>query len=156
MLNIHLLAVGSLKDRHLAACYNEYLKRLSPYARLQVRELSARPFGRHDRAQSLAEEGRRLEEAVRKIRQVEPQAKAYLLAERGRQFDSRQFARWLEKEGSVIFLLGGALGFSPEMYQNYPSISLSPLTFPHELARVILLEQLFRAAAISAGKEYHY
>jgi hypothetical protein len=56
----------------------------------------------------------------------------------------------------LILVLGGSLGFSDGLYNNYPSLSLSPLTFPHELARVVIMEQLYRAATILQKKNYHY
>ena len=163
MLKIKIVAVGSVKSSELSSLCGEYSRRLRPFARVEVVEVAHEPFrdiGEKEKAQ-LAE----AERILRVARNVERQrvgdtryalrdvGSMILLEEKGREFNSVEFAKYLSKLGEsgqeICFVIGGALGL-------HPSISLSPLTFPHEMARLILLEQIYRAATIMAGKTYHY
>jgi len=155
MLDIILLTVGKTKNADYGALAGEYQKRLRPYAKLRVVELAPTSFSATNQEKAKAEEGKRIEYFLT-AQAAQAERKIYLLAERGKTFTSPELALWLEKNSSLVLVIAGALGFSPELYQKYPQISLSPLTFPHELARVILLEQIYRAATILQGKDYHY
>ena len=152
MLDITLLAVGKIKDKNLSALAQEYLKRLRPFARLKVVELPAVAFSSALQTKAKELEGEKIENFLEK----NPDALCYLLSERGEMFDSLTFATWLEKKSPLILVIAGSLGFSPFLVKKYPKLSLSALTFPHELARVILLEQIYRAATILQHKNYHY
>lgn len=156
MLDITLVAVGKIKESFWREAFEEYAKRLKPYARLKVIELPAEPFSKGGKEKTKEIEGKRIMDYLEKQSREFGVLSAYLLAERGRTFDSPTLAVWLEKNSPLTLIVGGALGFSDELYERYPQISLSPLTFPHELARVVLMEQLYRAATILNGKEYHY
>lgn len=156
MLDITLVAVGSVKNKAIAGLVSEYEKRLRPYARLKIRELPARSFSDKSQEAAKKQEEQAIIEYLNKLKIAGSSAKVYLLAESGRSFTSSQLAVWLNKSGPVVFILGGALGFSRQLKNDYPSLSLSPLTFPHELARLIFFEQLYRAATIIQGKNYHY
>jgi 23S rRNA (pseudouridine1915-N3)-methyltransferase len=156
MLDITIVAIGKIKDAHYLAAFSEYVKRLKPYARLEVSELPAASFSLNNQAKARDLEGRAITEFLFKNSKKQNSSQVYLLAERGKTFTSPEFASWLDKNQSLILVVGGALGFSPELYQRYPQISLSSLTFPHELARVVLVEQLYRAATIINNKSYHY
>lgn len=156
MLDITLVAVGKIKEAFWREAFTEYAKRLKPYARLKVIELPAEPFSKGGKEKAKEIEGKRIMDYLEKQSREAGASSVYLLAERGRTFASPTLAGWLEKNSPLILIIGGALGFSDELYGRYPQISLSPLTFPHELARVVLIEQLYRAAAILHGKEYHY
>ncbi len=154
MLDIAIIAVGGLKFRPWAEAAAEYIKRLKPYARLKVIEVEAAPFNHSSRAKSRQEEAERLGRALEKIAFG---ASVFLLEEGGEALDSLALARRLEKINQpLVFVIGGALGLEPNFSGRYPKLSLSPLTFTHEMARVILLEQLYRAATIIGGKTYHY
>ncbi len=152
MLDITLVAIGKIKDKSYSALALEYAKRIRPYARLKIIELEAVPFSEKLRNKAKDFEGEKINNFLNKNKEVV----VYLLAERGESFNSLKLADWLEKKSPLIFVLGGALGFSDDLYKKYPSLSLSPLTFPHELARVVLLEQVYRAATILQNKSYHY
>jgi len=153
MWDITILAVGKLKEKHWQAASAEYLKRLKPYAKITVEELRAEPFSAATREKSKKVEASRIEDYLKK----RPGSLVMLLAESGRRTDSYIFAETLKNVNQpLILVIGGALGFKEELFETYPKISLSKLTFPHELARVILLEQLYRAAAILNNKTYHY
>jgi 23S rRNA (pseudouridine1915-N3)-methyltransferase len=156
MLDITLLVVGKIKEKYWQAAFLEYAKRLKPYARLRVVELAAAPFSKNDKEKAKGIESGRILDFLQKSASKSNPNPVYLLAERGRVFSSPAFAAWLDKNQSLLLVVGGALGFSDELYRRYPQISLSPLTFPHELARVVLLEQLYRAATIINNKDYHY
>jgi 23S rRNA (pseudouridine1915-N3)-methyltransferase len=153
MLDIILIAIGKIKDKRLADLANDYAKRLKPYARLKVVELEAVSFSENNKEAARKFEGEKIENFLNK--QADNRL-IYLLAERGERFDSPKLALWLNNKNPLILVLGGSLGFSDELYEKYPSLSLSALTFPHEMARVILLEQIYRATTILKNKNYHY
>lgn len=152
MLDIILITVGKIKEPGLLDLADQYLNRLKPYAKLKLVELPASSFSPVNQEKAKAAESARITEALSKQsgRQI------YLLAERGKEFSSPALATFLAESGPLTLVIGGALGFSAQLYAKYPQLSLSPLTFPHELARVILLEQLYRATTILSDKKYHY
>ncbi|MFA5184615.1 MAG: 23S rRNA (pseudouridine(1915)-N(3))-methyltransferase RlmH [Patescibacteria group bacterium] len=156
MLDITILAIGQLKDRQYQALFSDYLKRLRPYARLKVVELPSVPFAGNNQVQAKNFEAETIENFLLKMERKQSPAAVYLLAERGQNFSSPEFAAFLNKKQPLILIVGGALGFSDRLYAQYPQISLSPLTFPHELARVVLAEQIYRATTIINKKIYHY
>ena len=156
MLDITIVAIGPLKEKHFQAAFSEYEKRLRPYARLKVVELPSVSFSKNNQAQAKNFEAETIENFLLKMERKQSSAAVYLLAERGQNFSSPEFAAFLNKKQPLILIVGGALGFSDRLYAQYPQISLSPLTFPHELARVVLAEQIYRATTIINKKLYHY
>lgn len=156
MLDINLVTIGSLKDKFLQVLATEYIKRLRPFARLKIQELNPTPFSDSNREEVKKRESQDLMSFLDKRFLGDDKNKIFLLAERGRLFNSQEFANFLNKDGSFVFVLGGALGFSSDLYQRYKQISLSPLTFPHDLARIVFLEQIYRASTILGSKTYHY
>lgn len=156
MLNITLLAIGELKEKHYQAIFLEYEKRLRPYVRFKTVELPSVAFSQNNQDQAKAKEEKSISNYLAKNSKENKLSPVYLLAERGQSFTSPQLAAWLEKNESLTLIIAGALGFSDHLYQRYPQISLSFLTFPHELARLVLVEQIYRAATIINQKNYHY
>lgn len=159
MLDLTIVSYGKIKEKAYQKMIEEYLKRLKPLARLKYIELEAVPFSDKNQEAVKRLEGERLNNYLEKYlssNSSKSSSLVYLLAERGKKFDSPDFANWLNKEQPLVLVIGGALGFSEEIYNSYPSLSLSDLTFPHELARLILLEQIYRAATILTNKKYHY
>lgn len=156
MLDLTIISFGAIKERAYQKMSAEYLKRLKPFARLKYIELEALPFSAKNLEAVKRLEGERLNNYLEKFLSRNSNAVVYLLAERGLKFNSLDFAYWLNKKQPLVLVVGGASGFSEEIYNSYPSLSLSELTFPHELARLILLEQIYRAATILQGKNYHY
>ena len=152
MIDITLVVIGKIKDKSYLSLITEYLKRIKPFARIKIVELEATPFSEKLREKAKEFEGEKIENYLSK----QKEAVVFLLAERGKLLSSVELATWFEKKSPLVLILGGALGFSDDLYKKYPSLSLSPLTFPHELARVILLEQIYRAATILQNKSYHY
>ncbi|NCT54609.1 23S rRNA (pseudouridine(1915)-N(3))-methyltransferase RlmH [Candidatus Falkowbacteria bacterium] len=157
MLDITLISVGKIKDKNLATLAQDYIKRLKPFAKLKIIEVEASPIISNNQTATKVLEGERLLKIIKLEEEKARGGVVYLLAERGKIFNSSpDLAAWLNKNNPLILVLGGALGFSDDLYKNYPQISLSPLTFPHELARVIFLEQFYRASLINMKKAYHY
>lgn len=153
-MRITLVAVGRLKERWFRDAADEYLKRLAPYASVRVAEISDRDLT-HDESRAVSQEG------VDVLRAIPDGARVIALDIGGRQMSSEQFADHLGElalrgESAVTFVIGGAGGLAQEVRSRADeSISLGPMTLPHQLARVVLLEQLYRAFRIQRGEPYH-
>lgn len=152
MLNITIIAIGKVKEVYWKEAILEYQKRLGPYARLKIEELKAEAFSDSTREKAKKAESDNIELYLEKKKNAE----IYLLSEHGELFDSLSFAKKMDKGQEIVLVIAGTQGFDKVLAAKYPRISLSPLTFPHELARVVLLEQLYRAATILNQKDYHY
>jgi 23S rRNA (pseudouridine1915-N3)-methyltransferase len=153
MNKITIVAVGKIKEKFWQTGITEYVKRLKPYTVLNFVEIKAEAFSNQNKKQAQIIENQRLIKALEKYNQQN----IYLLAEAGQEFDSLKFAKFIASTPEMILVIGGALGWAEEIKQKYPqNISLSQLTMPHEMARVVLLEQIYRATSIIKGKEYHY
>ena len=141
---LKLVLIGKLKDRAIQARCDEFAKWLSPYAKLEIVELPD---------SNVAKEGL----AIVKVLEKERSAAVVVLSEEGRQFTSTEFAAKLGSfDRKVVFVIGGPCGLAPEVKQRADLLwSLSKLTFTHELARLLLMEQLFRATNILHGGSYH-
>jgi 23S rRNA (pseudouridine1915-N3)-methyltransferase len=147
----HLIVVGKLKDSHLEAIENDYLKRINN-PELIIHEVKAS-------AENKEAEG---EAVLKKVRDLSQGGSSHLVAmtEWGKRSTSVAFAEWtkslIERPAKVFFLIAGAEGFSDEVLKACQErISLSELTFPHKLARILLVEQLYRAQTIRGGHPYH-
>ena len=155
MLKIRIIALGKFKEKAYLELEKEYLKRLTPYAKIKVVELPEVPYRGGENLERIKEK-----EAENIVKQLPENGIVILLEEKGALRSSLDFAQFLERTGGLgkelVFVLGSGIGLhsSLKSYSNY-SISLSPLTFPHNMTRVILEEQLYRACTILAGKEYH-
>ncbi len=158
-MQINILAVGRLKERYLREAQAEYLKRLSAYARVNVVEVADEsvPEG----ASAGTEEKIRLREAGRLARHIPPGAHVVALDREGGPLTSEEFADFLAGLGlqgmsQVAFIIGGTLGLSDTILRSaHRRLSFSRMTFPHQLIRIILLEQVFRAFKIARGEPYH-
>lgn len=153
-MRITLLAVGRLKERWWREAADEYLKRLRPYADVREVEVPDRDVTA-DETRALREEGAAL------VRALPDGAHAVALEIGGRGMSSEAFAARLDElavggRGHVAFLVGGPAGLAPEVLARADErLSLGPMTFPHQMARVVLLEQVYRAFRISRGEPYH-
>lgn len=157
MFKVEILAVGSQKNASYRTLNHEYLKRLAPFVKISVRHLEAVAFTSvSQREQIRAKEGEKIRLALSKT------SKRILLTESGKLFDSLQFAKqlpiWSEHESQpMTFIIAGPLGHDRSLEELVDEkLSLSPLTFPHEMTLAILLEQLYRGVTILTGKTYHY
>lgn len=155
MWNITVVAVGKVKEPYFRDAIEEYAKRLGPYVKLAFQELKPEPFhGEGDKLKAKKVEGERLITFLEK----RPESYVIILDERGKKYSSPTFARHLEKISQpIIFVIGGSLGIDERIVEQYKnSISLSEMTFPHEMARMVLVEQIYRAVTILKEKEYHH
>lgn len=159
MLGITILAVGRLGEKYLTDACAEYAKRLNAYCKLQIIEvpefrLPERPSDT-DIARGLQREG----EAI--LARLPRSGAVAALCIEGKEITSQELAgtldKWaLEAKGNVTFIIGGSWGLSDEVKRAaHLRLSLSRMTFPHQLARLMLLEQIYRALNISHGGKYH-
>ena len=138
---IRLLAIGKMKDRNYAALTEQYLKRVRPWARLEVVELKDQGPDREARAM---------------VERVGPSGHVVAMDERGETMTSRELGGLLATHGSIAFLIGGPDGLGDAARARADrTLSLSAMTFPHELARLMLVEQIYRGLAINRGHAYH-
>ena len=158
MIRIRIACVGRIREDYLLAAQAEYLKRLSRYARVEVVELpdEAAP-GSPTPAQRDAVLKK---ESVRALKAMEGFDQTVALCVEGKELDSPAFSGLLadcDRSGrSVCFIIGGSLGLAEAIKARATArISLSRLTFPHRLARIVLLEQVYRGFKILKGEQYH-
>ena len=158
-MKVTILAIGHLKEDYWKKAIAEYAKRLSPYLKLEILEVDDEKTP--DQASAAEEEQIKRKEGERLLKKLPKDACVIALAIDGRQFDSESLAAHLEKhmvagDSHLAFLIGGSLGLSQEVLKAADEkISFSKLTFPHQMMRVILLEQVYRCMRILRGEPYH-
>jgi len=159
MQRITLLCVGRLKEKFYADAAAEYGKRLSRYCKLEIVEL---PEERLPEDPSAAQIEAALAKEAESIRgKLPPSSSLVALCVEGRMRSSEELAQLMETwsnrgEKRLVFLIGGSHGLHESVKaQAWAKLSMSPMTFPHHLARVMLLEQIYRAYQINAGTKYH-
>ena len=159
MMSVTLLCVGKLKENFYKEACAEYAKRLSPFCRLTVLEL---PEEKLPQAPSQAQIDAALAREAAAIRaKIPPNTRVTALCVEGRMRSSRELAQMFpdlafSRDRGVTFLIGGSYGLDEGLKNEAQSrLSMSPMTFPHHLARVMLLEQLYRAFQINGGTKYH-
>ena len=158
MLKIDIIAVGKMSHPFLSDGCTEYLKRIAPYYQLSVIEVAEekqRGEGGAEVARILKHEGERLLRLIGKRKGL-----TVALAVEGARISSEQFAAFLDDvsdhASQISFLIGGSYGLSDDVKQRADRlISLSDMTFPHQIARMLLTEQLYRAATINNGIKSH-
>jgi len=158
-MEIKILCVGKLKERYLREAADEYIKRLSPYARLTVVEAADEktPDSPTERQSELIKDT----EGARILKSVRDDDCVIALAIDGKEYSSEAFSELIEKKaaegkGRIAFVIGGSLGLSEAVLKRADlKLSFSAFTFPHQLMRVILLEQIYRAFRIMRGEPYH-
>lgn len=158
-MNIHIIAVGKIKEDFLKQACLEYAKRMSRFCKLTVTEvpdesMSDRPSDSEKQA-ILKKEAEKIKHAIKQTDVL------VTLCVEGKQKTSEQFAELFEAEcikgaNSFTFVIGGSLGLSEEIkVQSNLRLSFSQMTFPHQLMRVVLMEQIYRAFKINANESYH-
>lgn len=158
-MKITILAVGKVKEKFYRQAIEEFEKRLSRYCRLQIIEVADEKTP--DRASTAEEAAIKEKEGERLLKHIREQDYVCALAIEGESLDSVTFAKKLEAlaiDGisHVVFLIGGSLGLHEKVLKRAnEKISFSKLTFPHQLMRVILLEQVYRCYRIIQGQPYH-
>lgn len=150
---ITIIAIGKLKENHFQIAFDEYLKRLKPYLKVEVVELKAESFSTDNKTQAIKKEGERLIKYLDSFSGIK-----IILDEKGKQFTSLELTKKLNQfNQELILVIGGSLGLAQEVKNKADLLwSLSKLTLPHELARVVMIEQLYRTITINLGKVYHY
>jgi 23S rRNA (pseudouridine1915-N3)-methyltransferase len=159
MMAITIIGVGRLKERYWVDAAAEYLKRLNPYAKLNLHEVAdekaPETMSPAQQNQVMSREGERILALVR------PQTHMIALAIGGSSLTSEQFATYLDKQaaytgGDFTFVIGGSLGLAPAVLARADyKLSFGALTYPHQLMRIMLLEQIYRAFRINRGEPYH-
>jgi 23S rRNA (pseudouridine1915-N3)-methyltransferase len=153
-MEIRVIVVGKPRDASLAAAAREYERRAMHYWPLSVIEV------REESAKSLDVATIRTREGERILAKVSPGARFVACTEGGKTFGSVQFAKWLQgardDARDITIAIGGAFGLGDNVMAAASStLSLAPWTLPHELARVVLAEQIYRAGTITRGEPYH-
>lgn len=158
-MNIEIIAVGKIKEKYLKSGIEEYLKRLKAYANVKIIELAdeatAENMSEAEEAAVLAKEAERIKSKISADRKV------IVLAIEGKLISSEELAHELEQyatygQSKVTFIIGGSLGLAEELKKQADlSISFGRITLPHQLMRLVLVEQIYRSFRIMKGHAYH-
>lgn len=158
-MNISIITVGKLKEKYLKQGIDEYTKRLSSYSKIEIIEV---PDEKAPEILSQAEmEQVKQKEGERILSKVAQDAHVIALAIEGKQKSSEELADTLDKlatygKSKVAFIIGGSLGLSNDVLKRADEkLSFSKMTFPHQLMRLVLVEQVYRAFRINRGEPYH-
>ncbi len=158
-MKITIITVGKLKEKYLKQGIQEYVKRLGPYAKVDVIEVA------DEKAPENLSEAQMLEvkqkEGERILGKINPDSYVITLEIDGQQLTSEKLAKKMDDlatygKSKVAFVIGGSLGLSDEVLQRRDfGLSFSKMTFPHQLMRLVLVEQIYRAFKINRGEPYH-
>lgn len=151
-----LLLVGKTVDKHFIAGINDYAERISHYMPFEIVTIPELK-----NTKNLSEEQQKTMEGELILKQLQSSDTVVLMDEHGKEFTSMEYARWLEQKRNtarrLIFVIGGPYGFSPKVYERAnEKISLSRMTFSHQMVRLIMTEQIYRACTIIKGEPYHH
>ena len=158
-MRITIVTVGKIKEKYLKDATDEYSKRLSKYCKLDIIEVADEKTP--DNASEVVEDSIRAKEAERILKHIKDDAFVITLEINGKQLCSEELAEKIDKLGvqgisHIVFVIGGSIGLGKDVLQrsNF-ALSFSKMTFPHQLMRVILLEQIYRSYRIINGEPYH-
>jgi 23S rRNA (pseudouridine1915-N3)-methyltransferase len=146
-VHVRIIAVGKAKDRELRALLGDYYARIGRYAKLEEIEIK---------------DGKEAEVSDRLSRGIPERSRVVALEVDGRSLSSHELSRWIDRAENdsvqtLVFLIGGSYGLPPELSKKADlRLSLSAMTFPHRLARLVLAEQVYRAFSISRGEPYDH
>lgn len=158
-MKISIITVGKLKEKYLKQGIDEYLKRLSAYAKVEIIEVADEKAPEHLSEAEMEEVKRK--EGERILSHLSEDTYIITLEISGRMLNSEQLAAKIDELGTygkskLAFIIGGSLGLSKEVQNRSDlALSFSKMTFPHQLIRLILLEQIYRAYRINRGEPYH-
>lgn len=158
-MKITIISVGKIKEKFYRDAISEYSKRLSKYCKFEVIEVADEKTP--DKCSETEEQQILFKEAERILKNIKQDMLVYALAIKGKKMDSVEFAGSIEKAGlsgnsSIAFVIGGSLGLHESVLkQSDVQISFSDMTFPHQLMRVVLTEQIYRAFRIISNEPYH-
>lgn len=160
MLNINIICVGKIKENYLKDAITEYSKRLSKFCNLSITELQDEKLPNKLNDSIITEIKNK--ECNKMIQTIKKDSYIICLDLKGKEFSSEDFSKKIENialnfNSSITFIIGGTLGLNQEILSMADEkICFSKMTFPHQLIRVFLLEQLFRAFKISNNETYHW
>ena len=158
MLSVNIICIGKIKETYLKDAINEYSKRLSKYCKLTITELPDEKIP--DKLNTKIEEDIKNKECTNILNHIKSDSYIIALDLKGKSLTSEEFSEKIEnismESSQITFIIGGSLGLTDELLSkcNY-KICFSKMTFPHQLIRVFLLEQIFRAFKISNNETYH-
>lgn len=158
-MKISILTVGKIKEKYFTAAISEYTKRLSRYCKLEIIEVADEKTP--DNASEHEEDLIRAKEGERLKKYIKDGAYVIALAIQGKQTTSEEFAEkihglGLKGESHIVFIIGGSIGIDKSILKEADELlGFSQMTFPHQLMRVVLLEQIYRAFRIINGEPYH-
>ncbi|MBQ9119896.1 MAG: 23S rRNA (pseudouridine(1915)-N(3))-methyltransferase RlmH [Lachnospiraceae bacterium] len=158
-MRITIIGVGKIKEKFFTDAIAEYSKRLSRYIKLEIIELADEKTPDH--ASAAEEEQIKKKEGERILKSIKDGAYVIALAIEGKQLSSTELADRIEQlsiggDSHIVFIIGGSLGLDPEVLKRADYLlSFSKMTFPHQLMRVVLLEQIYRSYRIIQGEPYH-
>ena len=155
-MKTELIVVGKTTDKHFQAGIDDYVGRVAHYMPFTLTVIPDLKTTR-----SLSEEQQRQAEGEQILRLVQPGDTVVLLDEHGQEMRSVELAQWLDKKRQyarrLLFIIGGPYGFSPAVYARAnEKLSLSRLTFSHQMVRLVFTEQIYRACTIIKGEPYHH
>ena len=158
-MNISIITIGKLKEKYLKQGIQEYLKRLSSYAKVEIIELADEKapenLSESEKEQVKQKEGERI------LAKISDDTHVIALAINGKQKSSEELAKEIDSlatygKSKIAFVIGGSLGLSSEvMKRSNAALSFSKMTFPHQLMRLVLVEQIYRAFRIIRNEPYH-
>ncbi len=158
-MNIKIICIGKLKEKYWIQATEEYLKRIGRFAKIEVIELKETRIS--DKPSAAEEESVKRSEGEEILKKIKKDDYCITLEIKGKQLSSEEFAGSLatlalEGKSSIAFVIGGSLGLSQEVSKRADfKLSFSPMTFPHQMMRVILLEQIYRCFKINNNETYH-
>ncbi len=156
-MKILLIVIGKTDQQWLTDGIRQYTDRLQHFAQFEMQVI---PDVRNTR--SMDENTQKVREGEQILKLLQPSDDVWLMDDKGRQMSSPEMASWLEKRMNqstkrLVFIIGGPYGFSPDVYARVPGrVSLSRMTFSHQMVRLIFVEQLYRAFAILNNLPYHH
>lgn len=158
MLTINIICIGKIKEKFLKSAIDEYSKRLSKYCKLNILELPDEKIP--DKSNSSIENEIKTKECNNIIKHLKKDSYTICLDLKGKEFSSEEFSKNIEnismQSSQITFVIGGSLGLTEKIINlSNQKICFSKMTFPHQLIRIFLLEQIYRAFKISNGETYH-
>lgn len=155
-MKTELILVSKTTDKHLTAGIDDYVSRIChylPFAITVIPELK--------NTKNMTEEQQKVREGELILQKIQPSDTVVLLDEHGKEFRSIEFADWLQKKQNtarrLVFVIGGPYGFSESIYKRADELlSLSKMTFSHQMVRLLFVEQIYRACTIIKGEPYHH
>ena len=158
-MQITLVTVGKIKEQYLKEAINEYIKRLSPYSKINIIEIIDKPIvdnpSKKEIEKAIDKEGEKI------LSHLPNNSYVINLDLNKKEYDSIEFASFLQKRidtysNHLVFVIGGSYGLSDKVKNNAKeSISISKMTFTHQMTRLLLLEQIYRAFKINNNETYH-